>query len=357
MISIFDYRSGLATLEQSLHDALQRVLDSNRLVLGPETEAFEEELASWAGVRHCVAVTSGTAAIFVALRGLGVGSGDEVITVANTCPPTVSAIRLTGAIPVFVDVDPATLMMDMDLLETAITPRTRAIVPVHLWGNAVEMRTLCELANRAEIPVVEDCAQAAGTRIYDRQVGTYGSVGCFSFYPSKNLGGYGDGGAVITNDAALADVMRRLRMYGYDGSPVSTVEGVNARINELQAAFLRVKLPFLESWNARRRSVADRYRQALSRVVVPATTSGTTHCYHQFVVRCDDRADVVARLDAAEIGWGIHYERPVHRMPAFERFSRELPVTERAASEILSLPVHEYLSDDDVSSVIDAIEL
>lgn len=355
MIPIFDYRRALPELEADLDAAFRRVLHSNALILGPETRRLERELAAWAGATDCVAVGSGTMALFLALRGLGVGPGDEVVTVANTCPPTVAAIRLTGATPVFVDVHPDSLMMDVGQVEAALTGRTRAVVPVHLWGSAADLDALGELTRRRGLALVEDCAQASGTRFRGRQVGTFGDAGCLSFYPSKNLGAYGDGGAILTDDPELAERLRRLRMYGYaDGVPVSTIEGFNGRINEVQAALLRVKLPRLEGWNERRREIAGRYREELGGVTIPLCPPGVLHSHHQFVVRCADRRRVTERLGAAGVQWAIHYPTPVHLMPAYARFARPLPVTERAAGEILSIPVHEHLSDDEVSAVIEA---
>lgn len=353
---MFDYRRALPDLENDLVDAFCRVLHSDALILGPETEAFEREFAEWAGVEHCVAVSSGTMALFVALRGVEVGPGDEVISVANTCPPTIAAIRLTGATPVFVDIEPDTLMMDVAKVESVITPRTRAVMPVHLWGSSVDLAALGDIARRNDLFVVEDCAQAAGTRFQGCQVGTFGDAGCFSFYPSKNLGGYGDGGAVVTDDHHLAARMRKLRMYGYDGSPVSTLEGFNARINEVQSALLRVRLPRVDGAITRRREIAARYREELTVVRWPTLPARVEHSYHQCVVRCENRERIIERLEAAGIEWGVHYPTPVHLMPAFTEWSRELPVTERTADEILSLPVHESLADDEVSAVIHAVE-
>ena len=355
MIRMLDYQRGLPELEEELLDAFQRVLHSNELILGPETRAFECEFAEWAGANHCIAVTSGTMALYVALRALKVGPGDEVITVANTCPPTVAAIRMTGAEVAFVDVLADTLMIDPDEVEQAITERTRAILPVHLWGCAADMESLTSLAEAHDLYVVEDCAQAAGTRIRDRQVGTFGDIGCFSFYPSKNLGAYGDGGAVVTDDAELADRLKRIRMYGYEGSPVSMIEGCNARINEVQAAMLRIKLRRLDQWNERRRQNAKRYLEELESVRFPVGANEVVHANHQFVVRCDERSGMTRKLDAAGVQWGIHYETPVHRMPAYLDFARSLPVTETAAGEILSIPVHEFLTEEEVDQVIAAI--
>lgn len=355
MIPIFDSRRALPELEAELTSAFRRVLRSNALILGPETRQLERELAAWAGAADCVAVGSGTMALFLALRGLGVGPGDEVVTVANTCPPTVAAIRLTGAVPVFVDVHPDSLMMDVGQVEAALTPRTRAVLPVHLWGCAADLDALVEITRRRGLALVEDCAQAAGTRFRGRQVGTFGAAGCFSFYPSKNLGAYGDAGAVLTSDPELAERLRRLRMYGYAGGvPVSTIEGFNGRINEVQAALLRVKLPRVEGWNERRREIAGRYREELGGVGFPLCPPEVLHCYHQLVVRSADRRRLTGRLDAAGVQWGIHYATPVHLMPAYAPFARPLPVTERAADEILSIPVHEHLTDDEVSAVVEA---
>lgn len=355
MIQMFDYRRGLPELEDRLRGAFEDVLHSGSLILGQQTQAFENEFAAWAGARHCVAVTSGTMAIYLALRAVQIGAGDEVITVANTCAPTIAAIRMTGAEVVFVDVDPQSLMMDPTAFEQAIGPRTRAVVPVHLWGCAVDLDLICELAKRHGLAVVEDCAQATGTRHRDRQVGTFGALGCFSFYPTKNLGAYGDAGAVLTDDDQLADRLRRLRMYGYDGSPVATLEGCNARINELQAALLRIKLPHLDRWNSRRRAIAARYQSELRSVSTPACPTEVEHCYHQYVIQHPERGLFTAKLDAAGVQWGIHYKTPVHLMPAYKGRTRPLPVTERACQEIVSIPVHEYLTDDEVAAVIRAV--
>lgn len=359
-ISTFDYRSALATIEEEVLAAVRRVLHSGQLILGPETSAFEDEFAAWLGIDHCIGVTSGTTAIEVALRALGVGPGDEVVTVANTCTPTVAAVRATGAVPVFVDVDPVTLMMDVDAADRAVVTRTAALLPVHLFGRAVDMRALLAVADKHGLPVVEDCAQATGTTYQGGHVGTLGTIGCFSFYPTKNLGAYGDGGAVVTADPELADRARRIRMYGYDGSPVAQIEGINARISEVQAAILRVKLPHLQESLATRRRLAATYDTTLTAddIALPVAQDGVVPSHHLYVVRCRDRDRVTQCLYEADIGHGIHYPVPVHRMPAYEVLGYgdvSLPVTERACDEVLSLPLHECLSNQDAETVAHVI--
>lgn len=359
MIRSFDYRRSLPEIETDVLAAVRRVLDSGQLILGPETAAFEAEFAAYVGAQHCIAVSSGTTALHLALLGLGVAAGDEVMTVANTCVPTVAAIRQAGARPVFVDVCDRDLLMDPDRIPDAITSRTRCLLPVHLWGQSVAMDALMAVANAAGLPVVEDCAQAHGTRYRDRHVGTFGAVGCFSFYPTKNLGAYGDAGAVVTDDADLAARLRRLRTYGYDADGRATAEGINARIGEMQAAILRVKLGVLDEWLARRRAIAGLYDRAFDGTGVrrPAPPAHTVSSYHQYVIRHDARPAIMAALKAHDIDCGIHYPIPLHRMPAYQPFAEDtaLPITERAAEEILSLPIHESLTADEASLVADTV--
>ena len=359
MIRSFDYRRTLGPIEDEIIEALSRVLHSDRLIHGPETEGFERELAAAVGARHCVAVTSGTAALQVALMALDVGDGDEVITVANTCAPTATAIRLTGAKPVFVDVRPDDLQLDVARVGARVSRRCRVILPVHLWGHAVDLKPLLEVAKHHGLPVVEDCAQAQGTLYRGQEVGTFGRVGCFSFYPTKNLGAYGDAGAVVTGDEELAARMRRLRMYGYDAHGVSVDAGGNFRIAEFQAAILRVKLRHLRHWLERRRRIAAIYGEAIRHpdIELPPVPVGTLPSYHQYVIRCRDRDAVVRCLDDAKIQYGIHYPTPLHRMPAFADGAPDggLAVTDAASGRILSLPVHEALTDTEVRRVCDVL--
>jgi aminotransferase EvaB len=360
MIKTFDYRRSLPEIEDEITEALSRVLHSGRLLLGEETEGLETEFAQYAGARHCIAVNSGTGALQLALMALGVGVGDEVVTVSNTCVPTISAIRSTGATPVFVDVREFDLTMNPELVASAATAKTRCILPVHLWGQAADIDALVELTRKREIPIIEDCAQAHGTRLRSRHVGTLGRIGCFSFYPTKNLGAYGDAGAVLTNDSALAERLRSLRVYGYDGSGVAQTEGTNARISELQAAILRVKLRVFPTWLERRRRVAEVYNEAIENpeIQLPPIQPFTEPSYHQYVIRCRDRRAVIQALEAAEIGFGIHYPMPVHLMPAYQFLggsSLRLPVTMKASSQILSLPIHEGISPDQANRVAEVL--
>ncbi|MDC1161147.1 DegT/DnrJ/EryC1/StrS family aminotransferase [Luminiphilus sp.] len=355
MVKLFDYQRALPALENELNEAFRRVLHSGHLILGPETEKFETEFARWVGAKHCVAVSSGTAALSLSLRAIGVQAGDEVITVSNTCAPTISAILEAGGTPVFVDVEPDTLMMDVRAVEAAITPDTRCIIPVHLWGNSVNLDELAALSDSYKIAIVEDCAQATGTRYRGRHVGNFGAAGCFSFYPTKNLGCYGDGGAVITDDKSVEKRLRMLRVYGFDGTSVSMVEGVNARPSELQSAFLRVRLRKLDEDLARRTDNANRLARHLDATKVPATSAHTDHSYHQFVLRVARREYATELFDETGIQWAVHYETPTHVMPAFRNFSGPLPVTESAARHIISIPVHENLTTSEMDLICDAL--
>ena len=359
MIPIFDYLRALEEYESEVMDAVRRVLHSGRLILGAETEAFEHEFAQACGAKYCVGVNSGTDALYVALRTLGVGAGDEVITVSNTCVPTIAAIRETGAVPVFVDVDESTYMMNASLVEAAITKKTKSLLPVHLWGMAVNLDAVMGIAAKHEIPLVEDCAQSFGTLYKGGQTGTFGAAGCFSFYPTKNLGSYGDAGAVITNDDELATRMRRMRMYGYDEHRVSVQPGVNARIGEMQAAILRVKLKYFGPDFERRLANAALLRSEIenTKLSLPALVPEVRASYHQFVVLTEKRDALRAHLNDRGIGNDIHYPVPVHRMPEHAPYApkRGLPVTERACDRVLSVPVHGSLTNDEVDQVIAAL--
>jgi len=360
MIRSFDYLKSLPEIEAEILAATTRVLRSGRLMLGPETEAFETEFAATVGSRHCIGVSSGTAALNLALIALEVGQGDEVITVSNTCVPTVAAIRLTGARPVFVDVCQHDLMMDVTFVERAITNKTRCLLPVHLWGRAADVTRLNMLARKYGISVVEDCAQAMGTTYDGRQVGTFGDIGCFSFYPTKNLGALGDAGAVVTDNDELADRLRKLRLYGYDEKGLSVLEGTNARISEIQAAMLRVKLKVLPRWLAHRRMVADLYNAHVqsSYVTLPPDQQRVVPSWHQYVLRTRVRAGLMEALLRSGIESSVHYPIPVHLMPVYKDFPkepRELPVTISAAQEILSLPIHESVSKEEALHIISTI--
>ena len=360
MIPVFDYLRGHARIHHEVEAAIHRVLVSGKLILGPEGEALEAEFARYVGAQCAVGVGSGTDALVVALRVLGIGPGDEVITVGHTAAATVGAICEAGASPRLVDIEDQSLLIDPAQIAAAIGPRTRAIVPVHLYGHPAAMEAILELASRHRLAVVEDCAQAHGVRIAGRHVGTLGTIGCFSFYPTKNLGAYGDGGMCVTGDPELAERMRRLRFHGFDAARVAQVEGINSRLDEVQAAILRVKLRHLDDWLAARRGHAQQYVQGLqdAPLRLPHAAPGTEPAWHLFVVRVDQRERIIASLQKAGVGCAIHYPQPVHRMPAYERLGcgpGSLPVTERAAKEVLSLPMFPELEPGEVEAVCRAL--
>lgn len=360
MIPFFDYRPEYRRLRTDLDQAIARVLASGRLILGPEVEAFEREMAELAGAAHGVGVASGTDAIVLALRVLGVGAGDEVITVANAGAPPVAAIRAAGATPRFVDVEPGTLLMDPGALEAAIGERARAILPVHLYGQPAPLDEILAIAGRCGLPVVEDCAQAHGATYRGRPVGGQGRIGCFSFYPTKNLGAYGDGGMCVTGDAALAESLREQRMYGFRGDRESHVEGLNSRLDELQAAVLRVKLRSLAATNEERRHLAARYARGLAETAWRPVESapGRGHVWHLHVVRGPGRERAMGALEAAGIGCGVHYPVAAHLMEAWRASGPgpgALPVTERACAQVLSLPLWPGLGERAVDEVVRAL--
>ena len=353
-----DPLAGYLAAQTEIDAAIQRVLRSGRYILGPEVEAFEKEFAAWLGAAGAVGVANGTDALELALHAAGVGPGDKVVTVANTVTATVSAIGATGAKPVFVDVEPGTLLMDLTALETMLTalrdPKIRAVVPVHLYGQAVDLPRLMELAARHNLIVVEDCAQAHGAAAGGRKAGTWGQLACFSFYPTKNLGAFGDGGAVAGGDPALLEKVRLLRQYGWRKRYVSDSPGRNSRLDELQAAILRVKLVRLKPENRQRDHLAQQYLAGLKEtpLKLPVVAEGRTHCWHQFVVRTPRRDELKAHLEKLNIFCGILYPVPIHRQPAYHDATLSLPVTEQACAEVLSLPLHPGLTSEDVARVV-----
>jgi dTDP-4-amino-4,6-dideoxygalactose transaminase len=333
--------------------AIDNVLTNGRYILGPEVEAFEKEFAEYCGVKHAVGVGSGTEALHIALAAMGITNGVEVITTAHTAVATASAIRLCGATPVFVDIDPKTWTLDPRLIEEAITPKTKAIVPVHIYGQPADLAPILALG----VPVLEDCAQAHGAKYGGRRVGSMGVLGAFSFYPTKNLGAIGDGGAVVTDSDDLAHRMRLLREYGWAERYISSSDGWNSRLDELQAAILRVKLRHLDDDNARRRAIAKKYDEALagSNVITPAKRDDVEHVYHLYVVTTDRRDELQQHLRDRGIGALVHYPVAVHKQPAYAT-NDSLPNTERAARTVLSLPMYPELTDDDQEQVIRAVQ-
>jgi dTDP-3-amino-3,4,6-trideoxy-alpha-D-glucose transaminase len=356
-IPFLDVGAAYLELKPELDAAYQRVMDGGWFVLGREVEALEAEFAAYCGVRHCVTVGNGLDALALVLRAAGVGPGDEVIVPGHTFIATWLAVSAAGAVPVAVDVDEATGLMDARLVEPAVTPRTAAVVPVHLYGQPADTDAVGAVARRHGLLVVEDAAQAHGARWNGRPAGGLGDAAGFSFYPVKNLGAFGDGGAVTTNDDGLAQRLRLLRNYGCRTKYQHELPGVNSRLDELQAAFLRVKLRRLDDWNARRARLAAAYGQALAGLpglALPAVAPGAEPVWHLYVVRHARRDELRRHLERAGVGTLVHYPTPPHRAPAYARqqwLGGPLPVTERLAREVLSLPMGPHLRAADVLRV------
>jgi len=360
MIPPVDLAGQYSALAAEIDAAVHRVLASGWYILGEETRTFEAEFAAYVGALHGIGVASGTDALALALQAVGVEPGDEVITVSHTAVATVVAVEQAGARPVFVDIDPVTFTLDPASLESVISPRARAIMPVHLYGHPANMDAILAFAHRHGLAVVEDCAQAHGALYRGRPVGSIGDAGAFSFYPTKNLGAVGDGGMVVTNRADVAERMVLLRQYGWAKRYVSQVRGHNSRLDELQAAILRVKLPYLEAWNARRRHLAARYTARLkdTDLVLPQAASDGRHSYHLYVVRAQRRDALLTRLCEEGIGAQVHYPVPVHLQPAYTGLGfgpGSLPHTERAAAEVVSLPLYPEMSEDALDATCEAI--
>lgn len=359
-IPVWDYRREYDAERDDTLAAVDRVFRSGRLILGEQVRAFESALATYCGVAHGVGVNSGTDALVLALRALGVGDGDEVVTVSNTAIPTVSAIVTTGAVPRFVDIDPRTYLMDVARLEAAITPKTTCLLPVHLFGQCVDMAAVRAVADRHGLRVLEDCAQSTGATQRGRQSGSMGDAAAFSFYPTKVLGAYGDGGMVVTASEALATHVRRLRMYGTDGKYYADEHGYNSRLDELQAAILLVKMRRLDAYIARRRELAERYDRLLagSGLVLPRTAAGNDHVYYLYVVRHPDRDRLMRELAARDIVVNISYPWPIHTMRGYAYLGGaegDLPETEKAAREIFSLPMYPTLTDAEQDRVCEVL--
>jgi dTDP-4-amino-4,6-dideoxygalactose transaminase len=360
-VPLSDPRGESASLRDEISASLMRVVDSGSYILGPEVAAFERALATNIRVAEAVGVASGTDALVLAMLGVGVNAGDEVITVSHTAGPTVAAIRMIGAIPVLIDVEESTYCIDPNKIERAIGPRTRAIIAVHLYGHPANMAAINSIVSQHRISVIEDCAQAQGATVGEQQVGSLGDIAGFSFYPTKILAAIGDGGALVTNNIALADRVRKLRTYGWSKPQYAALEnGHCSRLDEIQAAILSLKLQTLSSNLERRRNVAERYCANLAGLplILPSERAGCKHSYHLFVIRAEARDALEAHLRANGIGTGRHYQWPVHLQPGIASFARvpgPLAVTERIAREILSLPMFATISDTQIDRVVDAV--
>ncbi len=356
LIPLVDLKAQYRALKTEVDLAVAAVLKGGRFILGPEVDAFEREFGAYCGSQHAVGVNSGTSALHLALLAAGVGVGDEVITSAFTFVATVAAIEYTGARAVLVDVDPSTLTLDPMHLEAAITPRTKAVVPVHLYGQPADMDPILAIARAHSLVVVEDAAQAHGAEYKGRRVGSIGQLGCFSFYPGKNLGAAGDGGAVTTSDAGYAEMLRKLRDWGSEEKYLHVVKGFNFRLDEIQAAILRVKLRKLETWTEMRRGHAREYSRlfAGTELETPAEAPAVRHVYHLYVVRTPARDRLRSELHAGGIESGIHYPMPVHLQPAYANLGYSpgaFPVSEAAADEVLSLPLYPELTSAAIQRV------
>ncbi len=337
--------------------AIRRTIDSQWYILGKEVAAFEEEFAAFCGADYAVGVGSGTDAITLALRALGIGAGDEVITVSHTAVATVAAIEAAGATPVLVDVERDRYTLDPASLNFALSDVAKAIVVVHLYGQPADMDAIGAFASGHGLRLIEDCAQAHGAIHRGRRVGSIGDVGCFSFFPTKNLGALGDGGAVVTSDGEIAQKLRLLRQYGWAERYISAIPGYNSRLDEMQAAILRAKLPHLDADNAKRALIAQRYREALRdcNLDLPFPCANTSHVYHQFVVRSEQRDRLLAHLNSHGIGAAQHYPRAVHQQPTYRGrlpLRGSLATTEHLVPRILSLPIYPELTEDEVSLII-----
>lgn len=363
-VPLLDLAAQYAPLRDSLLAALTRVADSQRFIMGPEVDGLEQELASMLEVEHAVGVSSGTDALLVAMMALGIGPGTEVIVPTYSFFATAGSVIRLGATPVFVDIDPVTFNINAAAVAEAITPRTRGIIPVHLYGLTADMAPLVEIAEHARVPLIEDAAQAIGARYGTRQAGSLGQIACFSFFPSKNLGAFGDAGLVTTNDAALAQEVRLLRNHGMEPKYYHSRVGGNFRLDAIQATVLRVKAPHLRAWTDARRRNADRYRSLVEEygltgtITLPVEPDGYTHIYNQFVIRGDRRDALRDHLTARRIGTEIYYPVPFHRQVCFEDFrstANEFPIADRAAETSLALPIYGELSFEQQRHVVASI--
>ncbi len=363
-VPLLDLHAQHNQLREELHSAVLRVMESQQFILGPEVQALEENLARYTQTAHAIGCASGSDALLLALMALGVEAGDEVITTPYSFFATASSIARLGARPAFVDIEPHTFNIDPAQVEQAITPRTRAIMPVHLFGQCADMNALVDIGTRHSLPIIEDAAQAIGAEDYERRAGSMGTIGCFSFYPTKNLGGAGDGGMIVTGDAEIAKRLRLLRVHGSASKYHHQMLGINSRLDELQAAVLRVKLPYLEQWSAAREENARRYKrlfaeaELVDKVALPHVRSDVRHIFNQYVVRVPERDKLIEHLKQSDIGTEIYYPVPLHLQECFRYLGYSegnFPAAEQAARESLALPVYAELKATQQQYVVDVI--
>jgi dTDP-4-amino-4,6-dideoxygalactose transaminase len=349
-IPFLDLKAQYRTIREEVREAIDRVMEDQNFILGAQVQTLEARIADYCGVATAVGCASGTDALYLALRALGVGRGDEVVTVPYTFFATAGAIWNLGARPVFVDIEPRTYNLDPSKLEDAITPRTKAILPVHLFGQCADMNPILKVARARQIPVVEDAAQAIGASYHGSKAGSMGKIGCFSFFPSKNLGGFGDGGMAVSNDGGLAERLRILRVHGSQPKYFHALVGVNSRLDTLQAAVLLAKLPHLDSWSAARAELATFYDEAFEdtpAITPPVTAEGSRHIYNQYTIRVPDRDGLLKRLGEKGVGYALYYPLPLHLQKCFSSLGYregDFPESERAARQAVSLPIYPELS-------------
>ena len=360
-VPLLDLQAQYATIRDEIRPVVERVIESQQFILGPEVEAFEQEVAAYCGAKYAIGVSSGTDALLIALMAAGIGKGDEVITTPYSFIATATSISRVGAIPVFIDIDPNTYTIDPKAIADEITDATKAIMPVHLFGQCAEMKPILDLAKQRNILVIEDAAQAIGAGQNGVKAGTMGAFGCFSFFPSKNLGGFGDGGLVTTNDDAFAQRVKELRQHGGKDKYRNAMIGINGRLDALQAAVLRVKLTHLDAWSAARREHAEYYTQAfqsVKEIQTPITAPGNTHIYNQYVLRVERRDELQAHLNAHQIGNAIYYPIPIHLQECYDILGyqeTDFPAAEQAAAETIALPVYPELTRAQQDDVIETI--
>jgi dTDP-4-amino-4,6-dideoxygalactose transaminase len=343
--------------QKEITESILRVLSSDTYILGTEVSAFEDEFAEYLGVENCIGVNSGTDALILGLRALNISIGDEVITPSHTAVATVAAIVATGAIPIFVDIDKDSYTIDPQKVIDSISAKTKAIIAVHLYGNSCDMNSMCQISKDHGIYLIEDCSQAHGAKWGNRKLGTFGILACFSFYPTKNLGAIGDGGAIVTNNVKLADLIRKMRQYGWDSEKISQLTSSVTRLDEIQAAILRAKLRNLDSQNLKRQEIALAYGNLLSdsNLLLPLANIESEHVYHLYVIRIKNRDKIIAEMNSTGIFPGVHYRLPVHLHPAYKQYRHlsadKLNNTEEITEEILSLPMYPELSVHEVERI------
>jgi dTDP-4-amino-4,6-dideoxygalactose transaminase len=355
-VPLLDLRAQYASIRDEIRAALDRVLETQQFILGPEVAAFEQEVAAYCRCAHAIGVSSGTDALLAALMAIDIGSGDEVITTPYSFFATAACVARLGATPVFADIDPRTYNLDPAGIEARITPRTRAIIPVHLFGQMADMPAIMDIARKHNLYVIEDAAQAIGAELHGRRAGSMGDLACFSFFPSKNLGAFGDGGLVTTESPGFADRLRLLRSHGFKTKYKNEILGGNFRLDEIQAAVLRVKLKYLDCWTEGRRRNAAFYRERLT--ATPYELPDSRHIYHQFVIRSEQRDALMTHLKEQGIGCEVYYPVPLHLQRCFEDLGYErgdFPISEKASNDTLALPIYPELSPDMLLAVCNAI--